>query len=134
MNNYLCNVRKGAKILAVFLAGVYVMVMLGNSGVLLNFYMNRDYIAEFLCIERDQPESTCNGSCHLEEQLEETNEPAESHSPREQLRFEANLYCQSLFNGLPEGRTLYSYKSFTPQVIGEELSGFPAGILDPPQA
>lgn len=34
------------------------------------YVINQDYIAEFLCINKDKPELQCNGKCHLVKQLE----------------------------------------------------------------
>ena len=41
------------------------------------YVLNQDYIAEFLCINKDKPELQCNGKCHLVKELEkqQENEP-----------------------------------------------------------
>lgn len=36
----------------------------------LEYIINQDYIAEFLCINKDKPELQCNGKCHLVKQIE----------------------------------------------------------------
>ncbi len=35
---------------------------------------NQQYIAQNLCENRDNPDSDCGGSCHLEKQLDKTDE------------------------------------------------------------
>ena len=34
------------------------------------YILNQDYIAEFLCINKDKPELQCNGKCHLVKEIE----------------------------------------------------------------
>lgn len=37
------------------------------------YALNLDYIAEYLCIKRDKPESHCKGKCYLNKRLQEVN-------------------------------------------------------------
>jgi len=37
--------------------------------ITVSFFINRDYIASVLCINRALPESGCNGACQLKEQI-----------------------------------------------------------------
>ena len=41
------------------------------------YVINQDYIAEFLCINKDKPKLECNGKCQLVKELEkqQDNEP-----------------------------------------------------------
>lgn len=48
--------------------------------VLVNFQVNKEYIAENLCENKDEPESCCEGSCHLTKELIKVEE-AESQGP-----------------------------------------------------
>lgn len=43
----------------------------------IEYVLNQDYIAKFLCINKDKPELQCNGKCHLvkEIQKQQKNEP-----------------------------------------------------------
>lgn len=42
--------------------------------ILVDFKIHQDFIAEVLCINRDQPELQCNGQCHLQDKLSEQQE------------------------------------------------------------
>ena len=55
-------------ILAIFLH------LFSGIAVVVSFKINQDYIAEFLCINKDIPESNCNGGCHLKKELNEQQE------------------------------------------------------------
>lgn len=54
--------------LAVFLQSLAPLL------ILVDFKIHQDFIAEVLCINRDQPELQCNGQCHLQEKLSEQQE------------------------------------------------------------
>ncbi len=48
-----------------------------------NFEINRSYIAKNLCINRDNPESTCKGKCYLKKKLaadEDQQQPASKNA------------------------------------------------------
>ncbi len=40
----------------------------------LEYVLNQDYIAEFLCINKDKPELQCHGKCHLVKEIEKQQE------------------------------------------------------------
>jgi hypothetical protein len=48
------------------------------------FLLNRSYIAATLCVNRDVPDSACNGTCYLSKQMKEQHD-------QEQRRNEAVL-------------------------------------------
>ena len=58
---------KTAAILFVFL---YIMAMLRPIQPYLEYVLNQDYIAEFLCINKNKPKLQCNGKCHLVKEIE----------------------------------------------------------------
>lgn len=54
-----------------------MLAMLRPIQPYVEYVINQDYIAEFLCMNKDKPELQCNGKCHLVKQLErqQENEP-----------------------------------------------------------
>ncbi len=47
----------------------------------LEYWINKDYISEVLCVNKDNPETKCNGMCHLKKQISrvlETNKNEEN--------------------------------------------------------
>lgn len=38
------------------------------------FALNQDYIADFLCINKEKPELECHGKCHLVKEIEKQQE------------------------------------------------------------
>ena len=39
----------------------------------IDYLINKDYIAKNLCVNKDKPKSCCKGKCHMVKQLQKTN-------------------------------------------------------------
>ena len=50
----------------------------------IDYLINRDYIAQNLCVNRDVPDSCCKGKCYLKKQLSKESEKkeAEPNAPK----------------------------------------------------
>lgn len=51
-----------------------MLAMLRPVQPYVEYLLNQDYIAEFLCINKDKPQLQCNGKCHLAKQIEKQQE------------------------------------------------------------
>jgi len=49
---------------------------------LFEYVINQNYIAEFLCINKDNDNLNCNGKCYLIQKLNEQNEGKKENLPR----------------------------------------------------
>jgi hypothetical protein len=61
-------------------------------GIVIDFKINQDFIAEFLCINKNKPESTCNGKCHLSDQLKKAEEE-EKKQASNTIRERTEIIC-----------------------------------------
>ena len=52
---------------------------------LIDYLINQDYVAEFLCINKDVPEMQCKGKCQLAKKIEEQKQEKQKNLPRIQL-------------------------------------------------
>lgn len=50
--------------------------MLKPIAPFVEYAINQEYIAEFLCINQDKPEMQCNGKCHLYKEVEKQQKEA----------------------------------------------------------
>lgn len=69
-------------------------------GILIDFKINQDFIAEVLCINKEKPMSTCNGKCYLSKQLKKAEEQEEKQAPtskKERLEV-VYYYAKSAFD------------------------------------
>ena len=71
----------------------------GNCWIVAAFYLNRNYIARTLCINRLDKIPVCKGACFLERKLNE-NDKRQERSPESKYK-EIILFCQS-FTYLPD--------------------------------
>ncbi len=81
-NNYIPSLRTSWAHIFIIL---YIAAMLRPVMPLANYLINQDYIAEFLCINKDKPELECNGKCYLAKQLKEVSEEKEKNLPSIQM-------------------------------------------------
>lgn len=56
--------------------------MIRPIGPMLEYVIYEDYIAEFLCINKDKVELKCNGKCYLMQRLSEQNEEKKQNLPK----------------------------------------------------
>ena len=67
----------------------------GRLGIVANWWLNRDYVARVLCINRDKPQMHCNGKCHLAKQLRAADAAEQKQQPLggKQAFQEITLFC-----------------------------------------
>lgn len=49
---------------------------------LFDYVINQDYIAEFLCVNKDNTELNCNGKCYLMQRLQKQSDEKHENLPR----------------------------------------------------
>ena len=64
--------------------------------ILVDFKIHQDYIAEVLCINRDEPITMCNGSCYLKDRLQEAEEKEQEQIPEGLKQKVEILYLSNL--------------------------------------
>jgi hypothetical protein len=79
------------QIIALGLVTTIALHLFTDLAILISFKINQDYIAEFLCIEKDIPDSACQGCCQLEKKLDEQEEQKqelpESSNRKSEIQF-----------------------------------------------
>lgn len=65
-----------------FFVLLYFVAMLRPVAPLVEYIVYEDYIAEFLCVNKDRLELDCNGKCYLMERLNEQNEQKKQNLPK----------------------------------------------------
>ena len=56
--------------------------MLRPIGPLLEYIVYEDYIAEFLCVNKEKPKLNCNGKCYLIQRLKEQDQQKKQNLPK----------------------------------------------------
>lgn len=62
------------RLFAILLLLIILVQSTSQIWILVTFYANREYIASNLCINRFNPESSCQGACQLRKQLDKDGE------------------------------------------------------------
>lgn len=50
--------------------------------IVAEYRLNRDYIAKFLCVNRDKPKMHCNGRCHLMKKIKQEEKKDQDNPER----------------------------------------------------
>ena len=80
---------------------------LNRTWILLDFKINRDFIAEVFCINKDVPEEMCNGGSYLTDQLEK-NEEREQSPATSTRNLEITFFIENMAGARP-----FQFASFT---------------------
>lgn len=84
------------RIFIISLLAILLLQTFSKVLIIADYQANKEFIMEFLCINRDKPELECEGKCHLTKNLKE-QEQAEKQQGEQSLTKEVqvNLFCQS---------------------------------------
>lgn len=95
-----------------------------------DFLINQEYIAENLCINKEQPVKQCNGSCQLKMELEKDDERKEK-TVKHQVEIIPTIVSQEVYEFEQVAQIVPSEKAkfYTIQV---ETTGYNSSIFHPP--
>ncbi|MAU15066.1 MAG: hypothetical protein CMH46_05945 [Muricauda sp.] len=65
------------------------------------YVVNQDYIAEYLCVNKDKPMLNCNGKCYLSKMLQEEQNEKQQNLPAIDLKEYPIGFVQILLLDLP---------------------------------
>ena len=93
----------------------------------IEYAINKDYIAKYLCVQRDIPDNSCDGMCYLHEQLKKNSGPIDANSENntnntENNRIEDHLKSEEIIAGRFENE--FSFFSFNYTVFIESFISF----------
>lgn len=69
--SYVCTVKRS---LAIVLGLLVLLQTVHMGSVILGYELNKDFISNTLCINREKPEMLCNGKCYLMQELEKSTD------------------------------------------------------------
>jgi hypothetical protein len=93
------------RILSTFFVLVYLTVFIKPYLPIINYAINKDYIAAALCENKDKPMMHCNGKCHLAKELKKTaKEESKNQTTRilqEDFVFTCTDVAKDVFENIP---------------------------------
>lgn len=97
--------------LALLLSVLYLLAMARPIVPLVEYLVNQDYIAEFLCINKDRPQLNCDGKCYLAKKLNEQDEKKRKNIPK--INLENHFHIA--------GKNHFTIQNFYP-IVGKEYN------------
>lgn len=97
------------KITAISLVLLLSLQCFYKLGVITYFQLNRDYIAEVLCINKEEPIAMCYGKCFLDKNLALADTSADDATApvgKQQIEFPIFLISANAYNFSPESISL----------------------------
>ena len=85
--------------------------ILSRVFIVLDYQINKDYIVQFLCINKSKPELNCQGHCYLQKQLKKAEQPVNQsteHILKSDLTHFVQPYFTCSFIQLAEVKIYYS--------------------------
>ncbi|WP_419213064.1 hypothetical protein ACNR9Q_02730 [Maribacter sp. X9] len=74
------------KVLPIFFTVLYLVAMVKPIMPIVEFVINKDYIVEFLCINKDKPMLNCDGKCYLAKMIQKEQKDRHQNLPSADLR------------------------------------------------
>jgi len=103
------------QVLSILIIFGITLHLFSELGIYISFKINQDYIAKNLCVNRDNPHSSCHGCCQLKKRLktneEQKQENPQSDNKKQEIQFFSTSKKIVFFNRSK------SYKIITPEVI-----------------
>ncbi|HLY71303.1 MAG TPA: hypothetical protein VKR53_16330 [Puia sp.] len=97
---------------------------------LLDYQLNKNYIAATLCENRNKPACCCHGKCFLKKQLQKDEESGKNNTPVSKDKFDVSLFCESDSRGYFNDRIAENkYSCF--YLLKKYSAGF-SSIFHPP--
>jgi hypothetical protein len=118
------------RFLPILMLSAIVMQTFSTLIIIANYEINKSYITQNFCENKNKPKMNCNGQCHLNKQLQkqEKNENAPANPIKEKTQIQ--LFCQSNVFGYMNS---YSEKNIYAPYSEKEISSPFSSLFHPPQ-
>lgn len=106
------------RIISMSFSCLYLLAMLRPVQPFLYYYLNHDYIAKYLCLNKEKPKMHCNGKCYLMKGIKKQHQTS-NKNPKRTIELEnypigfvfiLNLH-RPLFKNIPIGPQLNSCRN-----------------------
>lgn len=69
------------RVISILLAFIVLLPNLSKMWIVIDFKVRQEYIAQTLCVNRDEPVPMCQGACYLNGQLQKADEQGHDALP-----------------------------------------------------
>jgi len=114
----------------IFLSLVILLQPLSKLVVVAEYQVNKNYIAEFLCVNKNKPKLHCEGKCHLSKELKPVDAPEKNQPTPEKNQQEVVYFCHATPTFLFQFHTVFKTEYFV--FSSPEVTPPVFGIFHPP--
>lgn len=97
---------------------------------LIDYQLNKNYIASTLCVNRSKPMSCCKGKCFLKKQLQKDEDQGKNNVPPSKDKFDVSLFCETISKN--DLDNVITDKIFSDYYQVKKYSADPAPFFHPP--
>jgi hypothetical protein len=121
------------KSIAIILVFAGMLVQSFNKAfIVLDYQLNRDFIAKNLCVNKNRPQMHCNGKCHMMKLMKQ-DEKKDEENPERKMENKFEVFCPSA--SYTSFEFYYTVIVINYPVFNENIfSGFQFPFFHPPQA
>jgi hypothetical protein len=127
---YLCAMKN---VVIYFLVTLISLPAFMGMATYVTWKMNQEYIAKYLCVNKEKKELKCKGKCHLMKNLKETEQPDNAPIPQKLKEISLQPF---IFSELPSlNIDLVSLLPIQSEIIYQEhikISAYYKSIFTPP--
>ncbi|MEO1052079.1 MAG: hypothetical protein AAFX87_15715 [Bacteroidota bacterium] len=121
------------KLISIYLVIHVILSTLSIHLVYLDFEVRQDYIANVLCINKEEPITICDGKCYLNMKLEEASEKQDQENATNVRQLEISFFNQPITTPVITPPPLATSVRHTLTVEGGQINPFLDGVFRPPQ-
>jgi hypothetical protein len=97
---------------------------------LIDYQLNKNYIASTLCTNRNKPMSCCKGKCFLKKQMQKDEDQGKNGVPVSKDKFDVSLFCETIFEN--DFDNVIIGKIFSDYYQAKKYSADPSPFFHPP--
>lgn len=113
-----------------FLIFVVSVQTFDQFGVFMEYQLNKEYIQEVLCINKNEPSLECLGYCYVSEKIKKQHQDDEQQVTREFKQ--ANHFFENIEIELPKPKVEFITRVYNPRVTHFLINLFLSDIFHPP--
>ncbi|MCY7350168.1 MAG: hypothetical protein LH606_05820 [Cytophagaceae bacterium] len=125
--------RSRVRFRVLFLTALLTLRVLIVPAIFLDFQLRKDYIARYLCENRNRPLLNCDGKCYLAKRLNAAQEQEQSQKGQELMRFLFELPFVAPSPPLEFNPVRFAAKIHFPKYLVPISDGRLSTLFHPPQ-
>ncbi len=104
------------RIIGFCLLAAFIFQVSGKVIILADYCINKDFIADVLCVNKDKPKLHCEGKCHLTKQLEKEEKNQKVPFGSKEDKHEVQLFAEkknvfNFFSASLSGQNVLPYEA-----------------------